>query len=465
MKVLIISPNVESLPDPVFPLGLAYIAGALRENKIPCHVVDLCFEDDFESAIRQGISLFGPDIIALSLRNVDNVSYPNYISYLPFYRQVVQVVRKYSKAVVVVGGSGFDLLPDGIITYLGADLGIVGEGEAAFVRLIDRLEKEGRFFEPLEKRALDAREETIQSLDQLPVPDRSKFDNAAYLNRGGMGNIQTKRGCPFGCIYCTYPVIQGKTVRLRTPAHVCDEIEGLIETGINNIFFVDNEFNFPIDHAQDLCIEIMERRLSFKWSCYCHPGFVTERLVDLMRSAGCTGMEFGSDAANDLMLINMGKNFTVRDLQKVSKICFEAGMSFCHSLLIGGPGETMESVNETFDNILSMSPTAVICMTGIRIFPETRLYNIAIEEGVINKDHDLLDKAFYISPLIEDEIFPFIDRFSKQNPTWIFPGLNINMNTELQKKLRRFGIKGPLWEYMKVGARFKDISKIAEIFR
>jgi radical SAM superfamily enzyme YgiQ (UPF0313 family) len=378
---------------------------------------------------------------------------------------VVKVVRKYSQGVVVVGGSGFDLLPDRIINYLGADMGIIGEGETAFIRLIDRLEKEGRFYQALDNRVLDARREIINDLDCSSVPDRSGFDNAAYLSRGGMGNVQTKRGCPFGCIYCTYPIIQGKTVRLRSPAHVCDEIEGLVEAGINNIFFVDNEFNFPIDHAQDLCSKIIERRLSFKWSCYCHPGFVTERLVELMLSAGCTGMEFGSDAANDNMLINMGKNFTVSDLQKVSRICIDSGMSFCHSLLIGGPGETLETVKETFDEIQAMSPTAVICMTGIRIFPDTRLYHIAVNEGVISPDDDLLDQTFYISPAIEHEILPFIDRFSKGNPTWIFPGLNININMELQKKLRRFGIKGPLWEYMKIGARFKDISKLTEMFK
>jgi radical SAM superfamily enzyme YgiQ (UPF0313 family) len=180
-----------------------------------------------------------------------------------------------------------------------------------------------------------------------------------------------------------------------------------------------------------------------------------------MLSAGCTGMEFGSDAANDNMLINLGKNFTVSDLHKVSKICLDSGMSFCHSLLIGGPGETLETVKETFDAIISMSPTAVICMTGIRIFPDTRLCRIAIDQGVISPDQDLLDQAFYISPAIKDEMLPFIEQFSKDRPTWIFPGLNININMDLQKKLRRFGIKGPLWEYMRIGARYRNIIKVA----
>ena len=113
----------------------------------------------------------------------------------------------------------------------------------------------------------------------------------------------------------------------------------------------------------------------------------------------------------------------------------------------------METVHQTFDTILDMSPTAVICMVGIRIFPNTGLSLIAMEEGRIGSEEDFLAPVFYLSPAIKDEILPSIEMFSQKHPTWIFPGLNININVELQKKLRRFGIKGPLWEHMKVGKR------------
>lgn len=457
MKVLLISPNVESLPDPVFPIGLAYIAGALKENQTPYHVLDLCFEEDYEAAISYAVKSVQPDIVGLSLRNVDNVSYPNYVSYLSFYRQIVQVVRKYSRATIVIGGSGFDLLPDEILEYIGADLGVVGEGEISFVKLVNNLAED--FSGDQESKIIDARHEVIGNLDDLPIPDRSGFDNDAYLKQGGMGNIQTKRGCPFKCIYCTYPVIQGEKVRQRSPKRVCDEIETLLEEGVNNIFFVDNEFNYPLEHAISICQEIVARKLPIKWSCYCHPGFVTQELVELMLNSGCTGMEFGSDAANETMLENMGKNFSVSDLKRASDICHQSGMSFCHSLLMGGPGETMETVQQTLDTILAMDSTAVICMVGIRVFPDTKLCHIAMAEGVISPDQDFLEPAFYISPAIEGEILPFMKNFSKKNPTWIFPGLNINMNRGLQEKLRRFGIKGPLWEYMKMGERFKGLRK------
>lgn len=457
MKVLLISPNIEFLPDPVFPIGLAYIAAAMKENHIPYEILDLCFEADYETAISNALSVFQPDVIGLSLRNVDNVSYPNYVSYLSFYQRIIQVIRKYSQGIIVVGGSGFDLMPDDILGYIGADLGVVGEGEISFIKLINNLDT--IFPGKPDARIVDACDEVIDNLDDLPIPDRSGFNNVAYLRQGGMGNIQTKRGCPFNCIYCTYPVIQGKKVRQRSANLVCDEIEGLLEDGITNIFFVDNEFNYPIEHALSVCREIIDRKLSIKWSCYCHPGFVTRELVELMRISGCTGMEFGSDAANQTMLDNMGKNFTVSDLKRTSNICRKSGMSFCHSLLMGGPGETMETVQQTLDTILEMAPTAVICMVGIRVFPGTRLYHVAIEDGVISPDQDFLEPTFYISPAIQNEILPLLEHFSKDHPTWIFPGLNINMDRGLQEKLRRFGIKGPLWEYMRMGERFKGHGK------
>ncbi len=453
MKVLLVSPNVESLPDPVFPIGLAYIAAALRKNRTECNVLDLCFTQDYGKAIKSALDPFQPDIIGLSLRNLDNVSYPNYVSYLPFYRRVIQAIRSETRVPVVIGGSGFSLMPEEVLEYLGADFGIVGEGEVSFARLVNRLSREKAGRGSQGSRVISSSPEIIKNLDDIPMPDRSGFDNEAYLNLGGMGNLQTKRGCPFKCIYCTYPIVEGKGVRLRNPELVCDEIETILSCGIGTIFFVDNTFNYPMDHAKSVCEEIIKRKLPVKWSCYANPKFVTPGLVELMLAAGCTGLEFGSDAANDSVLTNLCKGFTVNDLKTASDVCRQAGMRFCHSLLLGGPAETMETVRETLDAVLGMSPTAVICMIGIRTFPQTRLSAMATEEGMIDPDEDFLKPVFYLSSAIENEIWSFIDKFSRQNPTWIFPGLNININVELQKKLRRFGVKGPLWEYMSMGNR------------
>jgi radical SAM superfamily enzyme YgiQ (UPF0313 family) len=347
-------------------------------------------------------------------------------------------------------------MPEDILSYLKADFGIAGEGERSIIALIREIQTADKKGIRLRPRIVWDRDVgVVENLDDLPFPDRSGLDNEAYLRYGGMGNIQTKRGCPFNCIYCTYPIIEGKKLRLRSPKKICDEMEAVMKLGIKNLFIVDNEFNFPVEHAQFVCHEIIRRKLKIKWSGYANPKFITTRLVELMKDSGCTSIEFGSDAADPVMLANMGKDFSVDDMIRASEICAHAGLSFCHSLLIGGPGETMESVGRSFQRVVGMSPTAVICMIGIRVFPKTRLFRIAMEEGKIAHGQDLLEPFFYISPAIEDKILPFIASFSKDHPTWIFPGMNININRALQEKLRRFGAKGPLWEYMRLGKRFK----------
>ncbi len=456
MKLLLISPNVEFLPDPIFPLGLAYIAAALKRQGIDHRILDLCFVTDVEAELSAEIASYRPDLIGLSLRNLDNVSYPHYTSYLPFYREVVDIIRRYSDSRIVLGGSAFSLMPNEIFAYLDADFGIVGEGELAIIKLLERIEAVQETGKRLEKCIMrDQDVGVIQKLDEHPAPDRSRLDNVAYLEFGGMGNLQTKRGCPFNCIYCTYPIIEGRNVRLRSPKGICDEIESLIEFGINNVFIVDNEFNFPVEHAQFVCHEIIRRNLKIKWSGYANPKFIQPRLVELMRDSGCSGIEFGSDAADPFMLKQMGKSFTLEEMNRASEICRSSGLSFCHSLLIGGPGETVETVQRTFDAILSMSPTAVVCMVGIRIFPGTRLFEMAGKEGSIQADQNLLEPCFYLSPAIKDTVLPFVEAFAKKNPTWIFPGMEININRKLQKKIRRLGARGPLWEYMKMGQHFK----------
>ena len=456
MKVLLLSPNIEFLPDPIFPLGLAYMAAALKNRGDGYQILDLCFEEDIKASISEQIKAYQPDLVGLSLRNLDNVSYPNYISYLPFYREVINTIRRNTKSRILVGGSAFSLMPREIFDYLEVDFGIVGEGESAIVKLLDDIERAEQLGKPLQRHIIrDCDVGVIQKLDEFPVPDRTGIDSAAYLKFGGMGNIQTKRGCPFNCIYCTYPIIEGRQVRLRSPKQICDEIESLMDMGIKHLFIVDNEFNYPVEHAQFVCHEIIRRRLKIKWSGYANPKFIQPKLVELMCESGCSGIEFGSDAANPFMLEKMGKAFTLEEMMRASEICHRFDLSFCHSLLLGGPGETMQTVKQTLDAIVAMSPTAVVCMVGIRVFPGTRLCEIAIKEGLLKPDADLLEPFFYLSPAIAHKIFPFVEQFSKEHPTWIFPGMAININRTLQKKIRRLGARGPLWEYMRRGKRFK----------
>ncbi len=118
MRILLISPNIEMLPDPVAPLGLAFLSAALKSAGHEVHCLDLCFAESVDAALGKSVLDFSPDVIALSLRNIDNVSYPESVSYLPFYKRVVEYCRQISASPIFLGGSGFTLMPGAILHLL-----------------------------------------------------------------------------------------------------------------------------------------------------------------------------------------------------------------------------------------------------------------------------------------------------------------------------------------------------------
>jgi radical SAM superfamily enzyme YgiQ (UPF0313 family) len=444
------------LPDPVFPLGLAFLSGALERTSHDHQVLDLCFVEDYGEALERAVTDFRPDVIGLSLRNVDNVAYPNSHSYLPFYRKVVSHLRKITSAPIVLGGSGFSLMPGQILNDLKADYGIVGEGEVPLVRFLDQLDS-GQSPDQVvgvitahSSKPLKAIPPQRFSFQDIIMPRREKLANEAYLRFGGMGNVQTKRGCGFSCVYCTYPLIEGNEIRLRSPKQVGEEIQHLCDQGVDTIFMVDNVFNFPPHHAQSVCKEILQRNLEVKWSCYLHPQFVTESLLAIMKESGCTGVEFGTDAGSDIVLKRLGKSFTTEEVRRASELCHKVGLSSCHSLVFGGPEESKETLRETFALMDEVSPTAVIAMVGIRLFPGTKLEDLASPEDVIIEDDSMLKPTFYLAESVRPFVLDMLYEHVEENKNWILPGSNVNIDRRLQEKLRRFGLRGPLWEHMQV---------------
>jgi radical SAM superfamily enzyme YgiQ (UPF0313 family) len=453
MRILLISPNIEMLPDPVAPLGLAFLSASLKSAGHRVRFLDLCFEESVESALEESLADFSPEVIGLSLRNIDNVAYPESVTYLPFFKKVVQDCRKFSSSPVFLGGAGFTLMPGAILNYLQADGGVAGEGEEAFPRLVGGFPSryssgiEGFLSGGLTHSSAPA---CIKDLSSLPSPDWDGLDLKQYFRQGGMGNLQTKRGCPFSCVYCTYPLIEGKRVRLRPPEKVAAEAEYLMAQGVENAFIVDNIFNFPEVHAREVCRAFLKRKISLQWSCYTHPAYLSHPLAEEMKKAGCTGVEFGTDSGSPEVLAGLRKNFTPGDIRRGTHTARAAGLEVCHSLSLGAPGETEETLEETFSLMEEISPTAVIVMVGLRIFPGTALAALAEAEGIISRSSDLLEPAFYIAPAIRDRILEIARRRAALHPNWIFPGLGIHVSLHLQAKLRKIGVRGPLWEHMKI---------------
>jgi radical SAM superfamily enzyme YgiQ (UPF0313 family) len=457
MRVLLVSANTEKIPDPVYPIGAAYVGAAARRAGHEIETVDLCFAADPRGVVVDAVERFAPDVVGISLRNIDNSAYPENRSYIDDYQALMSWLRGATSAPIVLGGAGFTVMPSTILEALHADYGIIGEGENAFPWLLEQLAA-GR---PIERSAdficqrvngsmLVNGASRIRRLDDVGLPDRDLFDAATYYDRGGCLNVQTKRGCCFDCVFCSYPLIEGTRVRSRSAEQVVDEIEELVTArGIRHVFFVDNIFNFPLPHAKRVCEELARRRLPLEWSGYLNPRFVDEELVRLLAASGCKGVEFGTDSGAATMIANLRKEFDAEDLRRVSRLFHDQRIKFCHSLIFGGPGETRDTVEETISLMEELKPTAVIAFTGIRVLPGTGMVDIALRDGQIDPDDNLLHPKFYVSPELGDEVVDRIESYARAHSNWIVPGKGIKTNIAVLQRLREKKVKGQLWRLLR----------------
>jgi len=452
VRILLVSVNRASAPYAVAPLGISYIAGAARADGHDVALLDLCFSQDVAADIAHAVCRSPPELIGVSIRNVDNLTYPASVSYLDEIRAAVATLRTQSSAPMVLGGPGFSIFPERMLSLLGVEFGVIGEGEETFCLLARHLAGGGEVpdLPNLVRQGGDARRITRRAgpFSGNGRPARDLIDNPRYLALGGMANLQTKRGCPFRCAYCTYPHIDGGSLRLRPPADVVEELASMVEeSGLDEVFFVDDIFTWPPDHALGICEEIERRGLRVGWTCFATPLGMTPDLARAMKRAGCRGVEFGTDTASPRLLRALGKPFPQDQIGAAIRACREADLPDAHYLIFGGPGETLDTMTETFAFFDELAPRAVLAFLGIRIYPHTPLHGMAVSDGVLGASDDLLAPRFYISPQVGAEALrAAVGLHAADRPNWVVPGLGVRSDPALLSALRRMGCRGPLWD-------------------
>lgn len=449
LRVLVVAANQERMPDPIPPLGAAYIAAAARAAGHVTRIYDACFAAGrYAEELGAVIASFRPDVIGLSIRNVDNVAFPQVACYLDRYQRIVAVCRAGAPgAVLVVGGSAFSLFPEEFLQQLDVDYGVAGEGERMFVQMLAEIDRHGALADVAADPYGLVRPQHIADLDAGVAPAHDLLDVQRYFAEGGSVNVQTKRGCAFHCIYCTYPALEGHTVRTREPEQVVDEVEGFQKAhGVDFFFFVDNVFNQPEWHARAVCEAILRRGLQVRWTAYVSPAGCTRELFELMRRAGCQSMDFGTDCCSDPQLQRMGKSFDVAQVFAVCAWCRELGIQYNHSLIFGGPGETWETVAETVQNTVRSRANAVIAVIGVRLYRDTPMANLAIRQGLCTREEIGITPMFYLADAVRDGILDYLAEVTTRYRNWIVPGLKKGMNERFFTRVRARGVKGPLWQ-------------------
>ena len=207
-------------------------------------------------------------------------------------------------------------------------------------------------------------------------------------------------------------------MRGRSPEAVADWLETLVAAGFHNVHFVDNTFNLPPDYAKELCRKILERDLGINLWCIVYPKWIDGELVRLMARIGCREISLGFESGSNRMLGSLHKEFTVEEVRAISKMFADAGIQRRGFLLLGGPGETRETVEESLRFADSLSLDALKVTVGLRIYPETPLADVALAEGQIAPHDDLLWPRFYLAPGLRDWLPERVADF-KRSRSWV----------------------------------------------
>jgi radical SAM superfamily enzyme YgiQ (UPF0313 family) len=465
--------NVNRMKPAIGPLGLDYIACTARQAGIETDILDLCFTDDITQTLKHYFSRHNPYLVGISLRNSDDCFWPSGQWFIPDLAEIIKLLRGITDAPVVLGGVGFSIFPERILEYTGADFGIHGDGEQAIISLLREL-KGSRDFEKVdgliwqENGKLRKNEPAWPKQLSLPV-SRDAVDNKRYFNEGGQCGLETKRGCNRQCIYCADPLAKGTQSRLRAPAEVADEVQALLNQGIDVLHLCDAEFNIPRQHTMEICNEFIARQFSEKLRWYTYMAVLPfdAELAGAMRKAGCVGINFTGDSACTSMLEKYRQVHRRNDIASAVKLCRENNIKVMIDLLLGGPGETPETVKETIDFIKEISPDCAGAALGIRIYPGTEMARIVESEGIENNQNirrhyeggaDFFRPTFYISSalgqqtaeLVRDIIAgdqrffePMPELQSEDAPT----DHNYNDNTQLVEAIAQ-GARGAYWDIL-----------------
>lgn len=420
MKVLLISANTEQINMPAMPLGLACVVEAVKNAGHHVTMLDLMFEMDINTTLKNIISDFRPECIGISVRNIDdqNMAAPKFL--LDKVKEVVTVCRDLSDTPIVLGGAGYSMFPESALAYLDADFGIAGEGETAFPALLMRLENNDDLsgIPGLYSRNHGLHQPKILSkdLDKLKLPETRILSSFASQNQDPWIPVQTRRGCAIKCSYCSTPTIEGSILRKRTPESVAAWLESWVNAGYANFFFVDNTFNLPPAYAKSICRRILARKLDIHWRCIVYPKKVDDELVGLMAAAGCRQIGLGFESGSEQILKSMNKQFTLEDVQATSALFADHGIERMGFLLLGGPGETKQSVEESLAFADSLKLDALRLTAGIRIYPDTQLAETAKEQGIITAQTNLLYPHFYLAPGMDGWLLQRLKKWQASRP-------------------------------------------------
>lgn len=415
MRVLMVqTQSVEGLPsEKVYPLGIVLLASRLVDRGHEISIIDMNLHEDPFTVLKERLLTFCPEVVGLSLRNIDPLGNKT-SSLVPHFVTTVRFVSSVlPKIWIIAGGTGFSLFPERLMRELPEiNYGLVGEAELTFPALLSCLENP-----PPIKGLCLRRGEKIKSrspsrdfdMARYIRPDRSLLQPSSYLDINSYVpavGVETKRGCPFGCAYCVYPKLQGKRLRCRPPAAAVDEMEFLHkEYGVERFHFTDPVLNVPVGHLEEICGEILRRNLKVRWDGFMREDHLNERNVSLFEKAGCECFSFSPDGLCRESLNVLKKGLGESDILKAAAMVSKTEVISVYHFMVNVPGETQTTcengirvLERLYDLHGGKKNLGTVVLNNIRILPGTMIEAQARDRGIIGPGTDLLYPTYYNPP-------------------------------------------------------------------
>lgn len=406
MKILLINvslrPNSRNL---IFPVGLAYIATAIKRAGFKFEILDLdalrLSDEETEDYLKNADF----DVAALGC----------IVTGYKFVKKLTALIKKYKDVPIIVGNSVADSIPEILLSKTMADIAVIGEGDITIIELLKTIEKnlplenvKGISFLRNGQIISTPPREPICDLDSLPFIDYDLFDMETYVAKCKFNlsepypmefdllrslPINTARGCPFRCTFC-YHVFKKSPYRVRSVENIGQEIKYLQKKfGLNYIQFADELSLFSKEQANDLADYLLRENINIFWVADCRAGLFQEGdsgLALKLKKAGCVELCYSLESADQEILKAMNKRITVQEFMTQTRVLQEAGISTATSLVIGHPLETEETIKKTFDCCYESNiyPSAGYLLPQ----PGTPIYQYALQSGKIQDEEEYLLK-------------------------------------------------------------------------
>ena len=425
MKVLLVATNqadrfMDRMVVRPVPIGLAYLAASVDEERHTLRVLDLMFAEDAVAEVADAVSEFEPDLIGLSIRNLDNQSSLNPVWNLPAVRDIIERIRQISSAKTLIGGPAFSIMPSECLDYVGADLGIAGDAAEAFSTLVERLDADADYRDiPGIVYRDDANGgEIVVSEGRFTssfhrAPRLDLLDMRAYNGSGFGVGVVTKLAQAY------YPTpgadFSGGDWRIRDPQEVVDEIRALDDDfSINKVFFIDSGFNIPAEHAKATCRAIIDAGLRVRWNSYVRPSDDADaELMGLMKESGCSLALMAEGGRG-----GEGLSDRLAGLESMGALCRQVDLPFTMNMTFGEPGDTEASVEQKLDFLKRVDAAFAVLRVGTRILPNTGTAQTALREGLIESESELMRPTFYTDAGVRDWIADKLREEAAEYPRW-----------------------------------------------